>query len=261
MWIWGRKKRPTIEEFPSGLTKTAAITSCFALLVVLAVSARGLYPSGLGSPVQVTVTVAGQDGPLQIVGLRTPDWHRSVSISMHVVNTSNKDTEDYSIEAQVVARDRQAQVWRTNDHAAVEWTGNPADRPRGGAILAHGETWTQIMGPLSASVFMLAARDLRSTCLEVTPVVLEVHFADGSQWRLDESHQWGRSPGNPPACPGSSVAEKDWERMNATEFFDRQMDPEHSLFRSVDLNGVQSFSFSCYVRRKDDGHVALFFPR
>jgi hypothetical protein len=239
------------------LTKRTAIAGCFVISVVIVGSVSGFKPAGPGAMMNVTVTAAGQDGPLQILALRPPDFAFSDSISMHVINTSNKDTQDYWIKPLIRARDRSAPMWDyTNAHAAMT--------PEAGIIPAHGETWTRNMTTLTPGIIRMAAKDLRSTCLEITPVVLEAHFADGTNWRLrDDGHALERVQGldGGPACPGSVVAEKDWEQLNATDGDSIRRDPEHSLFRSVDANGVQSFSFSCSIHRRDDSHVALFCGR
>jgi len=208
----------------------------------------------------VTVRAAGQAGPLQIIGLRPPQSGRSPNIAIHLRNTSNKATDDYWVEPLVRVHGSTGEVW---DHANA----HAAERLGHGVIPPGGEVWNEEMAILSPMTVVAAARGLHSTCLRITPVVMQVYFADGSKWRFDDSEigdalDRGNRVDNGPACSEPASVNNDLAQLtDFIEFDGRHSDPEHSLFRSVDPSGVQSFSFSCYLHRRNDSQVALLCER
>ena len=123
------------------------------------------------------------------------------------------------------------------------------------------------MALLTPLTVVWAAKGLHSTCLRLTPVVMDVRFADGSKWRFDDSEMGdaldrGNRVDNGPACSESASSNNDLAQLtDIIEIDGRHFDPEHSLFRSVDSSGVQSFSFSCYLHRRNDSQIALLCGR
>jgi hypothetical protein len=235
-----------------------SIFCCFLFLLLSISSVSVSQPANPETEVDVSVSAAGQDGPLQIVGLRPPEWGHGNAIDMLLRNTSNLATVDYWIEPLVTARDHFGPVWdHANAHAAI--------RPGYGIIGPGGETWTQEASVLNLTTVMMAVKDLHSTCLRITPVVLEVHFADGTKWNLDKVDDALSRAGkvdSEPACAGSHNEQSDFAQLSEIIVGTRasHSNPaslERSLFRSVDHNGVQSFSFSCRLHRVDDSGVAL----
>jgi hypothetical protein len=197
---------------------------------------------------------------LQIIGLRPPQFGRNPDIAIHVRNTSNKATEDYWVKPLVQAQGSTGEIWdRTNAHAAI--------RPGHGVIPPGGEVWNEEINVLSPLTVVHAARDLHSTCLRITPVVMQANFGDGSKWRFDGSAaedalDRGNRVDNGPACSESASSNNDLAQLaDIIEIDGRHLDPAHSLFRSVDASGVQSFSFSCYLHRRDDSQIELMCGR
>jgi hypothetical protein len=237
-----------------------AIFGYLIISILLVSSGYGVNSSDRGAAVNVTVRAAGQEGPLQIIGLRPPQFGRSTFIAIHLRNTSDKATEDYSVKPLVQAPNSTGEVWdHTNAHAAI--------RPGYGVIPPGGEVWNEEIPVLSPTTVASAARDLHSTCLQITPVVLGVQFADGATWKSDISEMGdalarGNRVDNGPACGGAVGANNDLGQLkNIIEISSRHFDSDHSLFRSVDPSGVQSFSFSCYLHRRDDSQIALLCGR
>jgi hypothetical protein len=235
-----------------------AIFGCFIFVLLFASSVSISQPANPETAVNVSVSAAGQHGPLQIVGLRPPERGHGNAIDMLLRNTSNIATVDYWVQPLVVARDRLGPVWdKTNAHAAI--------RPGYGVIGPGGETWSQEMSVLSLTTVMIAAKDLHSTCLRITPVILEVHFADGTKWNLDkidDALNRADKVNSEPACAGSRAAESDFAQLSMIiegvgASHSNPAASDRSFFRSVDRNGVQSFSFSCGLHRVDDSRVAL----
>lgn len=234
------------------------IFGSFIFLLVIASSVSTSQLANRGTAVNVSVSAAGQDGPLQIVALRPPERGHGDSIDMLLRNTSRVATVDYWIAPLAIARDHFAPVWdHRNDHAAI--------RAAYGAIRPGSEAWTQGMPVLGVSTVMLATKDLRSTCLRITPVILEVHFADETEWKLDkidDAMNRANQVGTDTSCPASQVSETDFDHLKVIEMgtthHSDPADPNNrSLYRPVAPGGVQFFSFTCELRRFDGTRTAL----
>lgn len=195
--------------------------------------------------ISISMVSAGQEGPLQIVGFK-PMQEDYPTPALHIRNTSNKATSDYWVEPLI--RSARGELWHfSNGHAAV--------RPGEGVIPAGGEAWDQNTGGLRLT-WAMVAKDLNSTCLRITPVVMEVSFADGTSWRVtsdQEQEALARADraSNAPACAESPDARKYLEQLETVELSSRVFDS----YRSEEPNGTQSFSFTCALHRVNDSSV------
>lgn len=198
------------------------------------------YGTGKEPTVNVSMTAAGQEGPLEIVGFR-PEY--TESFALHIRNVSNKTTRDFWVEPLV--RNSQGQIWHfTNGHAAV--------RAGEGIIPAGGEAWESNTNGLHVGL-VLVAKDLHSTCLRVTPMVMAADFEDGTSWKASAQQRTDALAradrvAEAPACTESPGAESYLEHLDS-------YGGKVSVFDSEDTSNAQSFTFSCSLHRVNDSRV------
>lgn len=194
----------------------------------------------------ISMVAAGQDGPLEIVGFRPTEGSDNV-LTLHVRNVSSKSTQDFWVEPLV--RNPSGQVWHsTNGHAAT--------RPGFGSLAPGAETWDSNSGALSLTTWRMAAKDLHSTCLRITPMVMAVDFADGTSWKASsgqEADAMARADrkSSTPACTDSPDANNYLEQLDAIGFKANVFDS----YKSEEPSGSQSFSFACSLHRINDTSV------
>jgi len=193
----------------------------------------------------ISIVAAGQEGPVEIVGFK-PLPEDPVNIALHVHNVSNKATVDYWVEPLI--RNAQGALWNySNGHAAYT--------PGSGKIPPGGEAWetnTAAPGVLWATV----AKDLNSTCLRMTGVVIDVKFADGTSWTINPTQKQDAleradRESKIPACVDSPGSEKYLEQLDSVEIRKHLYDS----YQSEEPSGIQSFSFSCLLHRVSDSSV------
>ena len=195
--------------------------------------------------VSISIVAAGQEGPVAIVGLRPPPEH-SVNLALHVRNTSNKATVDYWVEPLI--RNAQGKLWNySNGHAAAE--------PGGGQIPPGGDAW-EINSAAPGVLWARVAKDLHSTCLRMTGVVIEVKFADGTSWTINPNQKQDAlaradHEGKMPSCVDSPDSEKYLEQLDSVAI----RRPLYDSYQSEEPSGVQSLSFSCLLHRVNDSSV------
>ena len=205
------------------------------------------FAAGSEPTVNVSMTVAGQEGPLEIIGFKPAV--NSDGFALHIHNLSDKATRDFWVEPLV--RNSRGQLWHfTNGHAAL--------RPGEGNIPAGGEAWDSNTAQLRVNL-VLVAKDLRSTCLRVTPIVMAVDFIDGTSWKVSprqetEALAQADRVAKASACTESADADSYLGQLDSyglkSNFFDS--------YRSEEPSAAQSFTFSCSLRRINDSRVTAF---
>jgi hypothetical protein len=212
--------------------------------MILVACVAAAYATGGEPTVNVSMTVAGQEGPLEIVGFKPAA--NSDGFALHIRNLSDKATRDFWVEPLV--RNSRGQLWNfANGHAAL--------RPGEGTIPAGGEAWDSNTSQLRVNL-VLVAKDLRSTCLRVTPIFLAVDFIDGTSWKLSsqqETEALARADrvAKTSACVESAGADSYFGQLDSyglkSNFFDS--------YRSEEPSAAQSFTFSCSLHRVNDLRV------
>jgi len=149
----------------------------YAALTLLWLLSASSPESGTSRKPHVTVTVslADQDGPLKLLGLRRPQGAGQEPY-VHLLNASSVKTSHIWIEA--LARNSQGSIYRANSNAPNElW---PAERmvPPGGDIWARETV-------IDSSSLLIAAKELDSDCINVTVLIMSVEFVDGTAWNPD----------------------------------------------------------------------------
>jgi hypothetical protein len=193
----------------------------------------------------ISMVAAGQQGPLEIVGFRPTEGDDNV-LTLHIRNVSSKATQDFWVEPLV--RNPSGQIWHsTNGHAAT--------RPGFGSLAPGTETWDSNSGALRLTLAMVA-KDLHSTCLRITPMVMAVDFAGGTSWKAnssDETDAMARADrkSSTPACTDSLDAKNYLEHLDAVGFKGNVFDS----YWSEEPSGSQSFSFACSLHRVNDTRV------
>lgn len=86
---------------------------------------------------------------------------------------------------------------------------------------------------------------MRSNCISVDVLVMRVHFADGTSWRVDGSKALAAAKlperiGGTVGCSDATASEEEIARLTSVQF---RADQE--LPRPQDSSEVQSYSFSC----------------
>ena len=213
----------------------------FLLWWVVATSAITNEPT-----LNISIVAAGQDGPLEIVGFRPTEGSDSV-LTLHIRNVSSKLTRDFWVEPLV--RNPSGEVWHSSN-------GHAATRPGFGNLRPAAETWDSNTGALRLAALRLAAKDLHSTCLRITPVVMAVDFADGTSWKANSSQEadaMARADrkNSTPACTDSLGAKNYLEQLDVVGFKGEVFDS----YRSEEPSGSQSFSFTCSLHRVNDTSV------
>jgi hypothetical protein len=195
----------------------------------------------------VSMVAAGQDGPLEIIGFR-PSETGQTALELRVRNVSSKATRDYWVEPEV--RNPAGQIWNfTNSHAATS--------PGLGTVQPGADKWDSTTNALNVQLVMFA-KDLHSTCLRITPVIISVDFEDGTSWNVTpqqkaDAIRRADLKSNPP-CTESPTGKDYLVRTDPTKGFA----PKRNLFDSYqpeDSGEWQSFSFSCVLHRIDDTTV------
>jgi hypothetical protein len=212
--------------------------------VILVGSVVVAFAMGGEPRVNVSITVAGQEGPLEIIGFKPAG--NSDGFALHIHNLSDKATRDFWV--QPLVRNSRGQLWHfANGHAAL--------RPGEGAIPAGGEAWDSNSARLRVNL-VLVAKDLRSTCLRVTPIVMAVDFVDGTSWKVSpqqETEALARADrvAKASACAETARADDYFGQLDSfglkTNFFDS--------YRSEEPSAAQSFKFSCSLHRINDSRV------
>ena len=193
----------------------------------------------------ISMVAAGQDGPLEIVGFKPTVGNDDV-LTLHVRNISAKTTMDFRVEPLI--RNPAGQVWHfTNGHAAV--------RPGLGTLQPGAETWETGTSALRLTLATVA-KDLHSTCLKITPMVMAVDFADGTSWKANSSQEadaMARADRktSTPACTDSPGYKSYLEQLDQVGFKGNVFDS----YRSEEPSGSQSFSFVCSLRRINEANV------
>lgn len=195
----------------------------------------------------VSMVAAGQDGPLEIIGFR-PSATGQTALELRVRNVSSKATRDYWVEPEV--RNSAGQIWNfTNAGAALT--------PASGKVQPGADKWDSTTNALNVMLVVLA-KDLHSTCLRITPVVMSVDFEDGTSWRVTpqqkaDAIRRADLQSNPP-CTESPAGKEYMDRTSPT----KGMGVKPNLFDSFkpeESGEWQSFSFSCVLHRIDDTTV------
>jgi hypothetical protein len=219
-------------------------TSTLALLVAVG-SAVGL---AAGDPtVAVLVRVAAQDGPVQVVGIKLAE-RPSHDPMVHLRNASSKDTVRTWVEAVISGRD--GKITRISSNASNElW---PAER----AIRPASDAWAHEV-VLESSRLVMAAKNLRSNCLNVTLLVKNVDFADGTSWDRDHGQK-----GVSWTYPTQEHAEDPCRNSTATESEVSQIAGAGHRTGSDsetahDHDEVQFYSFSCSLVPGNHGLIAM----
>lgn len=209
--------------------------------------AIGLSEATEESTISVRIRVAGQDSPIQVVGLKKPE-KRSHSPLVHLRNTSSKQTARIWIEAIIAGRD--GRVARTNSNSPnLFW---PEER----AIMPGGDRWAHET-VLQSAHLLIAGKDLHSNCLRVTVLVLSVEFADGSSWHRGQNQEgvsWtypSQSDAEDP-CKDSTANESDVARIEGVGF-----SAASNLDADPEQNELQSYGFSCRLIGKGEKLVAM----
>ena len=210
----------------------------FLLCWAVATSAIAFEPT-----LNVSMVSAGQGGPLQIIGFKPTEGTDNV-VTLHIRNVTSKATQDFWVEPLV--RNPSGQVWHsTNGHAATT--------PGFGNMPPGAEMWDSNTGALRLTTLRMAAKDLHSTCLRISPVVTAVDFADGTSWKANSSQEadaMARADrmSSTPACTDSLGAKNYLEQLDAIEIKANVFDS----YRSKEPSGSQSFSFACSLHRVND---------
>lgn len=218
--------------------------SVLALLVALS----GTVCPAAGDPtVAVVVRVATQDSPVQVVGIKLAQRSNNEPL-VHFRNTSPKETSHIWMEVIISGRD--GRITRVNSNAPNElW---PAER----AIRPSSDGWAhEVM--LQSSRLVIAAKSLHSNCLNVTVLVKNVEFADGTSWDRDQGQK-----GVSWTYPTQAHAEDPCKNSTATESEVSQIagaghregsdsDAAH------DDDEVQFYSFSCSLVPRNHGLIAM----
>ena len=214
--------------------------SGFLLSWTVATSAIAIKPG-----LDVSIVSAGQEGPVQVIGFKPTEGPGTMML--HVRNVSSKATHDFWVVPLV--RSSSGQVYRSsNIHAAVT--------PELGSLAPGSDTWDTYTGGILLPIVEMAAKDLHSTCLRVTPMITDVEFADGTSWKANAKEVASAMTradlkGGAPACtefPGASDYLRDLDviGMNANLF---------DSFKSEEPSGSQSFSFACSLHRVSEASV------
>jgi hypothetical protein len=212
----------------------------FLLCWAVATSAIAFEPT-----LNVSMVSAGQDGPLQIIGFKPTEGLDK--LALHIRSVASKATQDFWVEPLV--RNLSGQVWHsTNGHAATT--------PGFGNVPPGAETWDSNTGALRLTTLKMAAKDLHSTCLRITPMVMAVDFADGTSWKANSSQEadaMARADrtSSAPACTDSPDANNYLEQLDAIGIKANVFDS----YRSEEPRGSLSFSFACSLHRVNDMSV------
>jgi hypothetical protein len=143
--------------------------SGFLLSWTVATSAIAIEPT-----LDVSIVSAGQEGPVQVIGFKPTEGPGTMML--HVRNVSSKATHDFWVVPLV--RNSSGQVYRSsNIHAAVT--------PELGSLAPGSDTWDTYTGGILLPIVEMAAKDLHSTCLRVTPMITDVEFEDGTSWKAN----------------------------------------------------------------------------
>lgn len=218
-----------------------------ALLIAIPL-AVGLSSPTEESTIGVLIRVAGQDSPVQVVGLRKPE-KSSHDPLVHLRNTSSKQTARIWIEAIIAGHD--GKVARINsNYPNVFW---PEER----AIPPGGDGWAHET-VLQSTHLLTAGKELHSNCLRVTVLVVNVEFADGTSWHRDQSQEgvswtYPSQPAPEDPCKISNANESDVAQIAGAGF----RAPFDSDAGGSSQEEVQFYGFSCHVARKGERVVAM----
>jgi hypothetical protein len=228
--------------------KGRQIIGC-VLLVFLSALACAVCESGARQVPTVVVRVGleSQDSPVQVLGLKRPERPDHYPL-VHLRNTSSRQTVQIWIAALVRGRD--GKVVRINsDEPNERW---PAER----TIPPGDDAWAQEI-ILQSGRLVFAGKNLHSSCLDVTIIVMRVEFADGSLWNQNPDQNEislgiPRQSDGEDACKNSTATEAEVEQIAGFG-----MQPTPNLDVSVMRDEVQSYSFSCSLVLKKGGLIAL----
>lgn len=227
-----------------GLARTAGFLLCCAV----ATGAIAIEPA-----LHVSIVLAGQDGPLEITGMKATGGPGFVS--MHIRNVSPKATRDYWVLPLV--RSPNGQIFRSvNVHAAIT--------PELGKLAPASEAWDTHTGDVVFAALTISAKELRSTCLRVTPMIMAVEFADGTSWdaspdEMADAMARADRLAQAPACKNSAEASASLIQIDAYGVPKiggigrkaRESDPHEP----EESNGSQAFTFACPLIRVSDSSV------
>ena len=203
---------------------------------------------GGGDPsVAVLVRVASQESPIQVVGIKLPE-KPSHDPLVHFRNASSKETAHIWVEAIISGRDGKTTRINSND-PNERWPGERVIRP-------EGDQWAHEV-VLQSSHLVVAARTLHSNCLNVTVLVKNVEFADGTSWDRDQGQKgiswtYPTQPRPEDPCKDSTATESEVSQIAGVghrEGSDSDTADDHEE--------VQFYSFSCSLVPKNHGFVAM----
>ncbi len=213
------------------------------LLIVFHPAGRQLR--GQAPTVAAAVRVAGQDGPVQVVGLRRPEETAHYPL-VHLRNASSRATKSIVIEAIIRNRDGRVHRVSSNDPNLL-W---PDERK----IPAGAEGWVHEV-VLQSSRLIFAAKSLRSNCVNVTVLVARVEFSDGSSWNRDEGQKgisWtypAESPQEDP-CKSSTAGGAELAQITGAEL------ESPNPAKPNEDDELQNYSFSCSLLARNGKLVA-----
>lgn len=216
------------------------------LFVVVLLSVNST--AGTGEPtIAVSIRVAEQNSPVQVVGLRTPGG-TSHDPLVHFRNTSEKQTSRIWVEAIIAGRDGKVARIQSNSPNQL--------RPEERSISAGGDGWAHET-VLQSSRLVTAGKGLRSNCFRVTVLVLSVEFADGTSWHRDQGQKgvswtYPSQPAIPDPCEISNANESDVALIAGAGF---RASSDSDVGSSQEE--VQSYGFSCHLIRKGERLVAM----
>jgi hypothetical protein len=220
----------------------------FAVLaLIIAVPLGVSSTAGTEPTIGLSIRVAGQDNPVQVVGLRRPG-RSSHDPLVHLRNTSSKQTARIWIEAIIAGRDGKVARIQSNSPNQL-W---PEER----AIPPGGDGWAHET-VLQSARLVIAGKDLHSNCFRVTVLVLSVEFGDGSSWRRDLNQKgvswtYPAESGTEDPCRDSTASESEVAQITGGGFR-----ASSDLDASSGEEDVQSYGFTCRLIRKGERLIAM----
>jgi hypothetical protein len=224
------------------MAKSVILALVIAIPLAVCLSAPTQEPN-----IALSIRVAEQDSPVQVVGLKMPE-RPSHDPLVHFRNASRKQTVRIWIEAIIAGRD--GKVARIQSNSPNElW---PEER----AIPGGGDGWAHET-VLQSARLVTSGKDLHSNCFRVTVLVLRVEFADGSFWSRDQGQKgvsWAypSQPNTEDPCKNSNANESDVTQITGAAF---RASTESDAGSSKEE--IQSYQFSCHLVRRGERLVAM----
>jgi hypothetical protein len=211
-----------------------------AVIVIAAGIAAGT--AAQDPTISILVRAGGQNGPVQIVGLKRPEKQGHDPL-VHFRNTSSKKTARIWVEAIISGRD--GKVVRISSNSSNQL--RPAER----SVPPGGEGWAR-EPVLQSSRLVTAGKDLHSNCLQVTVLVSSVDFDDGTSWNRDQGKNgisWTLPTrlGGEDSCKNSTATDAEVGQITGAGIRSLHVD------KPADHGEVDSYSFSCALTPKQGG--------